>query len=68
MFHVTALDRLAGLLDPYAPRLVGAYLTPDGYALVFEWFDGERIAAVEPLGLMVGVPREAHTSGGRRPS
>jgi hypothetical protein len=57
MFDTTSTERLVSLLTPGSPRLVGAYHTPYGFAFVFEWFDGARFAAVEPLGVVVRIPR-----------
>lgn len=56
MFDLASTERLLSLLTPHLPRLVGAYHTPYGFTFVFEWFDGGRFAAVEPLGVVVRVP------------
>lgn len=63
MFNLSSMDRLVSLLAPDLPRFVGAYRTPDGYAFVFEWFDGVCFAAIEPLGVVVAVPRSRGVLG-----
>jgi hypothetical protein len=60
MFDLSSTERLMSLLTPDLPRFVGAYHTPDGYAFVFEWFDGGCFAAVEPLGVVIAVPPLPH--------
>jgi hypothetical protein len=68
MFDPSSTDRLVSLFAPDLPRLVGVYRTLDGYTFVFEWFDGDRFAAVEPLGVVVAVPRSQGVFGGRHVS
>ena len=63
MFDASSTERLATLLSPELPRCVGAYRTPHGYAFLFEWFDGVCFAAVEPLGVVIAVPRSRRLPG-----